>query len=103
MLQSRNEGDKSNALAFFLLNTENFPDSFNAFDSLGEAYEVAGDKENAIDRACIRAGYTGCRSCSSSELAAVALVKIVENYRRCKNCFDFVEGPSVLKTCKLFA
>ncbi|TJY34588.1 alpha/beta hydrolase-fold protein [Pontimicrobium aquaticum] len=49
MLQSRNESDKAEALLFFLLNTENFPNSYNAFDSLGEAYEVIGDKTNAIN------------------------------------------------------
>ncbi len=48
MLQSKNEDDKNKALAFFKLNTENFPDSYNAFDSLGEAYEMLGDKENAV-------------------------------------------------------
>lgn len=48
MLQSRNESEKSKALAFFIMNTENFPNSFNAFDSLGEAYEVLGDTENAV-------------------------------------------------------
>lgn len=48
MIQSRYESEKSNALAFFILNTENFPNSFNAFDSLGETYEALGDKENAI-------------------------------------------------------
>lgn len=49
MLQSRNESDKAEALAFFLLNTENFPNSYSAFDSLGEAYEVLGDKTNSIN------------------------------------------------------
>jgi predicted alpha/beta superfamily hydrolase len=49
MLRSKEESDRSKALAFFILNTENFPDSFNAFDSLGEAYETAGDKEKAIE------------------------------------------------------
>ena len=39
----------SKALAFFILNTENFPNSYNAFDSLGEAYETLGDKKKAID------------------------------------------------------
>lgn len=48
MLQSRNESEKSIALDFFNLNTDNFPNSFNAFDSLGEAYEALGDKERAI-------------------------------------------------------
>ncbi len=49
MLRSRNENDQSKALSFFRLNTENFPSSFNAFDSLGEAHENLGDTENAID------------------------------------------------------
>ncbi|MDX1828640.1 MAG: alpha/beta hydrolase-fold protein [Lutibacter sp.] len=49
MLQSRNATDRTKALSFFLLNTENFPNSYNAFDSLAEAYEVLGDKANAIN------------------------------------------------------
>ena len=36
------------ALAFFKLNTTNYPNSSNAFDSLGEVYMLMGDKENAI-------------------------------------------------------
>ena len=36
------------ALDVFKLNTELFPNSANAFDSLGEAYLTLGDKENAI-------------------------------------------------------
>ncbi len=49
MLQSGNRNDKSKALAFFILNTENYPNSFNAFDSLGEAYESLGDNKKAIE------------------------------------------------------
>ncbi|NMM48130.1 alpha/beta hydrolase-fold protein [Marinigracilibium pacificum] len=49
MLQSNSEIDRSGALAFFILNTENFPDSFNAFDSLGEAYEALGDNKKAVE------------------------------------------------------
>ena len=48
-LRTRNESEKPKALPFFIMNTENFPKSFNAFDSLGEAYEVLGDKKNAIE------------------------------------------------------
>jgi len=48
-LRSREESEKSEALEFFILNTENFPKSFNAFDSLGEAYETLGDKERAVE------------------------------------------------------
>ena len=40
--------DKNKALAFFILNTTNYPNSSNAFDSLGEGYVELGDKENAI-------------------------------------------------------
>ena len=49
MLRSRNKSDRPKALEMFMLNTENFPDSFNAYDSLGEAYEVLGRKEEAIE------------------------------------------------------
>ena len=49
MLRSRNENDKSKALEFFILNTENFSNSFNAYDSLGEAYEVSGNKKKALE------------------------------------------------------
>ncbi|PQV48197.1 hypothetical protein CLV33_10544 [Jejuia pallidilutea] len=49
MLRSRNENEKSKALTFFILNTENFPSSFNAFDSLGETYESLGDNKKAIE------------------------------------------------------
>ena len=49
MLQSRNEIDRAKALAFFILNTENFPNSFNAYDSLGEAYESLEDNKKAIE------------------------------------------------------
>ncbi|ETN96238.1 alpha/beta hydrolase-fold protein [Zhouia amylolytica] len=49
MLQSRNKNEKTKAIEFFILNTQNYPNSPNAFDSLGEAYEVAGDTQKAIE------------------------------------------------------
>lgn len=36
------------AIAVFMLNVEVFPEGFNTYDSLGEAYLAAGDRENAI-------------------------------------------------------
>jgi CubicO group peptidase (beta-lactamase class C family) len=36
------------AIAVFKLNTEDFPESANTYDSLGEAYMVAGEKDLAI-------------------------------------------------------
>ncbi|MBN7814564.1 alpha/beta hydrolase-fold protein [Algoriphagus pacificus] len=48
-LQSRNQEEQAQALDFFLLNTKNFPGSYNAFDSLGEAYETLGDSKKAIE------------------------------------------------------
>jgi tetratricopeptide (TPR) repeat protein len=36
------------AIEVFRLNVEAFPESFNAYDSLGEAYAVGGEKELAI-------------------------------------------------------
>ena len=49
MLQNRNESVRSKALEFFILNTENYPNSFNAYDSLGEAYESLGESKKAIE------------------------------------------------------
>lgn len=40
--------DKSKALKLFLLNTVNYPKSYNAFDSLAEAYKVLGNKKEAL-------------------------------------------------------
>ncbi len=41
-------GRTDEAIAVFLLNTRLFPDSFNTWDSLGEAYMEAGETELAI-------------------------------------------------------
>ena len=41
-------GEKKAALAMFKLNVSQFPGSWNAYDSYGEALLAAGDKENAI-------------------------------------------------------
>jgi len=45
-LLSRNRTD--DAIAMFRLNTEEFPDSWNAWDSLGEASETAGRLDEAL-------------------------------------------------------
>ena len=45
LLETRRLDD---AVAVFRLNTARFPDSFNAYDSLGEAYAAIGDREKAI-------------------------------------------------------
>ncbi len=37
------------AVAVFTLNVEAFPESWNVYDSLGEAYMVRGDREQAIE------------------------------------------------------
>ncbi|MGI9530982.1 alpha/beta hydrolase-fold protein [Lutimonas sp.] len=42
------EENYSKALAFFTLNTTNYPESSNAYDSLGEVYMVMDDRENAL-------------------------------------------------------
>jgi CubicO group peptidase (beta-lactamase class C family) len=41
-------GRVDDAIAFFKLNIEHFPESANAYDSLGEAYAAKGEKELAI-------------------------------------------------------
>ncbi|MGC1240279.1 MAG: DUF2911 domain-containing protein [Chryseosolibacter sp.] len=42
------QGTHDTAIEVFVLNTERFPKSANAWDSLGEAYATKGDKSNAI-------------------------------------------------------
>ena len=46
--QLLNNGQFDEAIAIMTMNTENYPESANAWDSLGEAYALKGDKENAI-------------------------------------------------------
>lgn len=46
--QLLNQGEKEEALKIFKLNTELYPNGFNAFDSYGECLLELGDKENAI-------------------------------------------------------
>ena len=49
MLQSDETEDKLSAIAFFLLIVKNYPASANAYDSLAEAYERAGNTEKAME------------------------------------------------------
>jgi tetratricopeptide (TPR) repeat protein len=42
-------GSVDSALAVFILNTEYFPEAFNTWDSLGEAYLAKGDSARAIE------------------------------------------------------
>ena len=42
------KNDAKKALSYFQLNVNNYPNSSNAFDSLGEVYMLLGDKKNAI-------------------------------------------------------
>jgi len=37
------------AIEVFKINVKEFPESWNVYDSLGEAYVVNGDKESAIE------------------------------------------------------
>ncbi|MEP6646159.1 MAG: DUF2911 domain-containing protein [Saprospiraceae bacterium] len=46
--QVLNQGKSDEAIHILMLNTQNHPESANAWDSLGEAYAIKGDKENAI-------------------------------------------------------
>ncbi len=47
MLYQYNDVEK--AIDFFKLNVRNYPDSWNVYDSLAEAYQVKGDKSLAIE------------------------------------------------------
>lgn len=46
--QFLNEGNHDKGIEILALATQRFPKSANAWDSLGEAYALKGDKENAI-------------------------------------------------------
>lgn len=46
--RSLRNGDVEEAIRVFTLNTEHFPEAFNTWDSLAEAYMVRGDDELAI-------------------------------------------------------
>jgi Flp pilus assembly protein TadD len=46
--QMLNQGKNEEAVAAFLKNTENHPESANAWDSLGEGYALSGDEKNAV-------------------------------------------------------
>lgn len=41
-------GKNSEAIEVFMKNTQDHPDSWNVWDSLGEAYGIAGDKDMAV-------------------------------------------------------
>ncbi len=43
-----NKGKYADAIEVFKINTTEYPNSANAWDSLGEGFEMAGDKNNAI-------------------------------------------------------
>jgi hypothetical protein len=42
------QGNHDKAIEIFTMNTQRFPKSANAFDSLGEGYATKGDKPNAV-------------------------------------------------------
>ncbi|HLF65668.1 MAG TPA: DUF2911 domain-containing protein [Saprospiraceae bacterium] len=46
--QLLNQGAHDKAIHIFIVNTERFSESANAWDSLGEGYAIKGDRENAI-------------------------------------------------------
>lgn len=48
-LRRENTYEKQKALDFFILNSQNYPNSFNVFDSLGEAQYQLGLNEDAIN------------------------------------------------------
>jgi tetratricopeptide (TPR) repeat protein len=43
-----NQGDKKEAIRIFKMIVDRYPESANAWDSLGEAYALSDDKDNAI-------------------------------------------------------
>ena len=43
------QGRVDDAIELFKLNVANYPESFNTYDSLGDAYRAKGDKTLAIE------------------------------------------------------
>ena len=43
------KGKTPEAIEIFKINVSVFPESYNAYDSLGEAYMIAGNKERAVE------------------------------------------------------
>jgi tetratricopeptide (TPR) repeat protein len=43
------KGEYKTALAIFKLNVQEYPDSWNVYDSMAEGFEQSGDVQNAID------------------------------------------------------
>jgi cytochrome c-type biogenesis protein CcmH/NrfG len=43
------KGDMQDAIQVFQMNVQEYPKSWNSYDSLGEAYMKAGQQELAID------------------------------------------------------
>ena len=61
------------AIEVFKMNTEDFPNSSNAYDSLGEAYMDNGDKELAIKN------YKRSLELNPSNLNAIEMIKRLQN------------------------
>lgn len=67
------EGDIQMAIYFFSLNVNMFPDNANAYDSLGEAYMLAGNKDLAL------LNYKKSVELDSSNTGAIGQIKKLEN------------------------
>jgi CubicO group peptidase (beta-lactamase class C family) len=65
--------DTDAAIEFFKVNTQQYPQSSNVFDSLGEAYMVLGDKEKAI------ANYTRSLDLDPNNTNAVDMIRKLKN------------------------
>ncbi len=68
-------GDLPGALTLFKLNVEVFPQDWNVYDSLGEAYAKAGDKPNAVSN------YKRSLQLNPSNESGRAALAHLENYR----------------------
>lgn len=64
---------KDQAIDVFLLNVKLFPDAWNTYDSLGEAYALKGDKELAIKNY-----ERSMQLIPKNEVGKLALVKLKE-------------------------
>ncbi|GAA4280785.1 alpha/beta hydrolase-fold protein [Gaetbulibacter aestuarii] len=96
MLRSNDQNKKSEALAFFIMNTKNYPKSFNAFDSLAEAYDHLGNIENAIKN------YEKSLAHNPNNENAKTKIKILrEDLKNSKQTKSYLPNQNPIKTIKM--
>jgi len=64
------------AIAMFEKNVKDHPDSWNAYDSLGEAYGVKGDRKKALEN------YTKAMNMTTVDLQKTRIAGVIEQLKK---------------------